>query len=205
MFFVIILYLKQIVKNCCILSVDKTHFRVYHNLKIKEEVRIMYKNTGRKIKGFSIFLAWAIIAVCAFFAFYRLFSGTIDTQNIIISVAIVVAGSLIAMIVSWFLYAYGAVTEASEKQNENLETLIIAIDDLSKKIEKLENKPPMGPPPVHLEHERDEIPLGEFKLPESREELFQSQLKKLKKDYEMSRITYDEYEEGKRILEEKYR
>ena len=101
--------------------------------------------------------------------------------------------------------SYGAVTEASEKQNENLETLIIAIDDLSKKIEKLENKPPMGPPPVHPEHERDEIPLGEFKLPESREELFQSQLKKLKKDYEMSRITYDEYEEGKRILEEKYR
>ncbi len=168
----------------------------------------MYKNIGRKIKGFSIFLAWTIVALCCFYAFYRLFSGTIDTENIIISVAIVVGGSILALIISWFLYAYGAIAESAEKQNENLETLILAVDDLSKKVESLElkpSKPSVGAPSPYHQAEREEIPLGEFKLPESREELFQSQLRKLKKDYEMSRITYDEYEEGKHRLEEKYR
>ena len=164
----------------------------------------MYKNIGRKIKGFSIFLAWTIIAVCCFYAFYRLFSGVIDTKNIIISASIVVLGSLIAMIISWFLYAYGAIAEAAQKQNENIETLILAVDDLSKEVKKIGKKQP-NTTVAESSDKGEEIPLGDFKLPSSREELYQSQLKKLKKDYEMSRITYDEYEEGKRILEKKYR
>lgn len=162
----------------------------------------MYKNVGRKIKGFSIVFAWMLIAISCFYAFYRLFMGTIDTKNIIISVAIVVAVSLVALVLSWFLYAFGVVAENAEKQNDNLETLISAVENLSEKIEDFDRKPPIAPPP---HHNREEIPLDEFKLPESREELFQSQLKKLKKDYEMSRMTYDEYEEGKKILEKKYR
>ena len=161
----------------------------------------MYKNVGRKIKGFSIVLAWAIIAACCFYAFYRLFSGSMDTENIIISVAIVIGGALAALIISWFIYAYGVVTENAEKQNENLETLILAIDDLSNKIKSANNSTKIN----STDNQNDEIPIGEFKLPESREEMFRSQLRKLKKDYEMSRITYDEYEEGKRKLEEKYK
>ena len=158
----------------------------------------MYKNIGRKIKGFSIFVAWLIVVACCFFAFYRLFSGTIDTKSIVISIAIIVLGSLFALVLSWFLYAFGEIAHNSAKQNENLETLILTLDDLSSKLnsETLKNKTNL---------KKEEIPLGEFKLPETREELFQSQLKKLKKDYEMSRITYDEYEEGKKLLEEKYR
>ena len=161
----------------------------------------MYKNVGRKIKGFSIVLAWAVIAACCFYAFYRLFSGTMDTDNIIISVAIVIGGILAAIIISWFIYAYGVIADNAEKQNENLETLILSVDDLSNKIKN----------PIHsvqnnaTANQKDEIPLEDFKLPESREEMFRSQFRKLKKDYEMSRITYDEYEEGKRKLEEKYR
>ena len=161
----------------------------------------MYKNVGRKIKGFSIVLAWAVIAACCFYAFYRLFSGTMDTDNIIISVAIVIGGILAAIIISWFIYAYGVIADNAEKQNENLDTLILSVDDLSNKIKN----------PIHsvqnnaTANQKDEIPLEDFKLPESREEMFRSQFRKLKKDYEMSRITYDEYEEGKRKLEEKYR
>ena len=161
----------------------------------------MYKNVGRKIKGFSIVLAWAIIAACCFYAFYRLFSGTMDTENITISVAMVIGGILAAIVVSWFLYAYGTIADNAEKQNENLETLILAIDDLSNKIRSSEKETQNNP---NIKS-NNEIPLGEFKLPESREEMFRSQLRKIKKDYEMSRITYDEYEEGKRKLEEKYK
>lgn len=161
----------------------------------------MYKNVGRKIKGFSIVLAWAIIAACCFYAFYRLFSGTMDTENIIISVAVVIGGILAALVISWLLYAYGAIADNAEKQNENLETLILAIDDLSNKIKNSERSAQNN----SNTKPNNEIPLGEFKLPESREEMFSSQLRKLKKDYEMSRITYDEYEEGKRKLEEKYK
>ncbi|MBQ5590413.1 MAG: hypothetical protein IIU65_01890 [Clostridia bacterium] len=157
----------------------------------------MYKNIGRKIKGFSIVLAWTLIAVSCFYAFYRLFNGTIDTKNIIISVAIVLVSSIVAMLLSWFIYAYGVLAENAEKSNDNLETLILQIDELSSKLETRE-KPSSTPPKKATKQE-------DFSLPETKEELFASQLKKLKKDYEMSRITYDEYEEAKKLLEEKYR
>lgn len=157
----------------------------------------MYKNIGRKIKGFSIVLAWTLIAVSCFYAFYRLFNGTIDTKNIIISVAIVLVSSIVAMLLSWFIYAYGVLAENAEKSNDNLETLILQIDELSSKLETREK--PSSTPPKKAKKPED------FSLPETKEELFASQLKKLKKDYEMSRITYDEYEEAKKLLEEKYR
>lgn len=160
----------------------------------------MYKNIGRKIKGFSIVFAWTVIALSCFYASYRLFSSEMNTENIIISVAIIIGGVLLGLIISWFLYAYGAIAENTEKQNENIETLILAVDDLSNKIKNLELNRKGDTKSVNKD-----IPLNDFKLPESREEVFQSQLRKLKKDYEMSRITYDEYEDQKLLLEEKYR
>lgn len=163
----------------------------------------MYKNTGRKIKGFSIFFAWAFIAAACLFAFYRLFSGKMDAENIMISIGIIVGGSLIGLFASWFMYGFGVIVEKNEKMSDDLETVILTVDELSSKLD--------NPKPIkefknnNDKNSEEDIPLENFKLPDSREELFRSQMKKLKKDYEMSRITYDEYESGKRKLEQKYR
>lgn len=157
----------------------------------------MYKNVGKKIKIFAIVFAWIIIAVSSFFAFYRFFLNEFSTESIIISAGIIVGGCIIAVVLSWFLYAFGVITEANEATKESLENLEFAIENLTKELtSKRKNNATIS---------KDEIPLGDFKLPETREELFSSQLKKLKKDYEMSKITYDEYEKGKRKLEQKYK
>lgn len=165
----------------------------------------MYKNVGRKIKGLSIFIAWAIVAACCLYGFYFLFSSKMEVRDIIITALIVVIGSLAGVFVSWFLYAFGVVAEKSEAANENLENLLLAIDEISSKLETKEIKhvSPIDEPVPNVPSK--EIPLESFKLPETRDELFASQLKKLKKDYEMSRITYDEYEAGKKRLEQKYK
>jgi len=149
----------------------------------------MYKNIGKKIKGLSYFLAWCLVALCSFYAFYRLFLNEIDLKNAVISGCIIIGGCIIAFFFSWLIYGFGELIENGQKQIENLETLILLIDDLKKEKKSTKN----------------EMPLDKFELPTNREELFNSQLKKLKKDYEMSRITYDEYEEGKKKLEQKYR
>ncbi len=147
----------------------------------------MYKNIGKKIKGLAYFLVWALIAICSFYAFYRFFQSEMNAKNIMISSCIIIGGCIVSCFFSWFIYALGELIESEQKQIEYLETLLILVED----IKKDKNKP-----------SKEE---NSFDLPNSREELFNSQMKKLKKDYEMSRITYDEYEEGKRKLEQKYR
>lgn len=163
----------------------------------------MYKNIGRKIKGFAIGFAWTLVAVACFFAFYTVFKAEEITSEVVIpAVALILGGSVLALFISWFIYAYGVIVENTEKTRENFESVINEIYDINEKLNKLSVKTVSQPAP---NNSNEDIPLENFKFPSSREELFQSQLKKLKRDYEMSRITYDEYEESKRKLEEKYR
>lgn len=164
----------------------------------------MYKNIGRKIKGFSIFFAWALVAGACMFAFYRLFSnGKFDMQNIMISVGIILGGVFAGIILSWFMYAFGVIAEKAENINDEIQDMTLIVEDLA---QKLRQKPRISSAPNNIGADaKGDIPLESFKLPDTREELYASQLRKLKKDYEMSRITFDEYEEGKKRLEQKYR
>lgn len=150
----------------------------------------MYKNVGKKIKVLSIILAWTIVAIGSFLGFYRFFSNEISTESIVISIAIIAGSCIIAVVLSWFLYAFGVVTENSQINAENLENLNIIVETLSKELK------------AKRKSANNDIPLEDFKTPKTREELIATQLKKLKKDYEMSRITYDEYEQAKRKLEQ---
>lgn len=166
----------------------------------------MYKNIGRKIKGFSIFFAWVVVAGACMFAFYRLFSnGKFDVTDIMISVGIIIGGVFAGTVLSWFMYAFGVIAEKSENINDEVENLSLTVEDLANKFDK---KPlPQRTAQKAKENigDSENIPLESFKLPDTREELYASQLRKLKKDYEMSRITFDEYEDGKKRLEQKYR
>ena len=155
----------------------------------------MYKNVGKKIKVLSIILAWLIVAISSFFGFYRFFLNDISTESIAISVAIVIGGCIVAIVLSWFIYAFGVITEAQEINTENIENLNIAFESLAKELKA--NRKSNAP--------NNEFPLDDFKTPRTHNEILSSQLKKLKKDYEMSRITYDEYEERKKKLEAKYK
>lgn len=155
----------------------------------------MYKNVGKKIKVLSIILAWAVVAISSFIGFYRFFLNEISTESIVISVAIIVGGCIIAVVLSWFLYAFGVITEAQETNAETFENLELAIEKLSKELKAKR---------VNSENNSN-IPLEDYKTPKTKEELLAVQLRRLKKDYEMSRITYDEYEEAKLKLEQKYK
>lgn len=161
----------------------------------------MYKNIGKKIKGFSIVFAWIIIAVSCLFGFYRLYTEEIDYKNIVITALIIIGGTLISVVISWFMYAFGVITEKAENSDKILENLE-EIRYNSQSGFKTENYSQSF---ESREDTEKSIPLESFKLPETRDELFESQLRKLKKDYEMSRITFDEYEEGKLRLEKKYK
>ena len=152
----------------------------------------MYKNIGKKIKGFSYFLAWVIIAVSSFYAFYRVFLNGFSVENTIVSGCIILGGCILAIILSWFIYAFGEIAQKAQEQNENLETLILLVEDLPSKIKAQSNK-------------KDEVPLFDFKTNTSKTDLYSARLKKLKIDYEMSRITYDEYEERKKKLQAEYK
>lgn len=152
----------------------------------------MYKNIGKKIKGFSYFLAWVIIAVSSFYAFYRVFLNGFSVENTIVSGCIILGGCILAIILSWFIYAFGEIAQKAQEQNENLETLILLVEDLPSKIKAQSNK-------------KDEVPLFDFKTNTSKTDLYSARLKKLKTDYEMSRITYDEYEERKKKLQAEYK
>lgn len=168
----------------------------------------MYKNIGRKIKGFSIFFAWVTVAIACMFAFYRLFSnGKFDAENIMISAGIIVGGIFAGIILSWFMYAFGVIAEKSENINDEIENLSLTVEDLANKMDKKPMPQRANTNQVTREkmNDSENIPLESFRLPDTREELYASQLRKLKKDYEMSRITFDEYEEGKKRLEQKYR
>ena len=166
----------------------------------------MYKNIGRKIKGFSIFFAWVIIAAACMFSFYRLFSnGKFDATDIIISVGIIIGGIFAGVVLSWFMYAFGVIAEKSENINDEIENLSLTVEDLANKMDKKPMPQRINQITRENANESENIPLESFKLPDTREELYASQLRKLKKDYEMSRITFDEYEDGKKRLEQKYR
>lgn len=160
----------------------------------------MYKNIGKKIKGFSIALAWIVITVSCLIGFYRLYTEEIDYKNIMITVLIIATGTLAAVVLSWFIYAFGVIAEKAESTDNSLRN----IEDT---VFEIKNKISLGGYPQNPDQssQGNNIPLKSFKLPETRDELFESQLRKLKKDYEMSRITFDEYEEGKAKLEEKYK
>ena len=106
----------------------------------------MYKNIGKKIKGFSYFLAWVIIAVSSFYAFYRVFLNGFSVENTIVSGCIILGGCILAIILSWFIYAFGEIAQKAQEQNENLETLILLVEDLPSKIKAQSNK-------------KDEVPL----------------------------------------------
>ncbi len=153
----------------------------------------MYKNIGKKIKGFSYFLAWVIIAVSSFYAFYRVFLNGFSVENTIVSGCIILGGCILAIILSWFIYAFGEIAQKAQEQNENLETLILLVDDLQKKVN------------AQQKSNKDEVPLFDFKTNTSKSDLYSARLKKLKIDYEMSRITYDEYEERKKKLQAEYK
>ena len=155
----------------------------------------MYKNVGKKIKALSIIIAWIIVAISSFYGFYRFFLNDISTESIIISVAIIIGGCIVAIVLSWFLYAFGVIAEAQETNTETLENLELAIEKLSKELKAKRVS----------SANNSNVPLDDYKTPKTKEELLAVQLKKLKKDYEMSRITYDEYEEAKLKLEQKYR
>lgn len=155
----------------------------------------MYKNVGKKIKALSIILAWLIVAISSFFGFYRFFLNDVSSESIAISIAIIIGGCIVAIVLSWFLYAFGVITETQEINTENIENLNIAFETLAKELKaKRKNNTT-----------NNEIPLDDFNSPRTHNEILSSQLKKLKKDYEMSRITYDEYEECKKRLEAKYK
>ncbi len=156
----------------------------------------MYKNIGKKIKGFSIFFAWVMIAASCFFAFYRLYNNGVTNNNIIITVAIIVCGTLFGLFASWFMYGFGVIADKAEKLDK--------IEDLNRNILENLDKKNYSVPAQKID-DREEIPLRDFSTPESKEEILNSKLRKLKKDYEMSRITYDEYEARKEKIEQKYK
>lgn len=156
----------------------------------------MYKNIGKKIKGFSIFFAWVVIAASCFGAFYYLFkSKEITTNGIIITVAIIVVGTLVGLFASWFMYGFGVIAQKAEKLDD--------IEDLNKNILESLDKINFSVPAQKYDDRKD-IPLRDFSTPETKNEVLNSKLRRLKKDYEMSRITYDEYEERKEQLEQEY-
>ena len=155
----------------------------------------MYKNIGKKIKGFSIFFVWVVIAASCFFAFYRLYSKGITNNNVIITVAVIVGGTLIGLFTSWFMYGFGVIAQNAERLDRIEEMNRNILENLDKKNFSV---------PAQKYDDREEIPLRDFRAPESKEEVFNLKLRSLKKDYEMSRITYDEYEERKEKLEKRY-
>lgn len=154
----------------------------------------MYKNIGKKLKGFSYCFAWIIIAICSFYAFYRGFLNGFSIKNLLVGVAIVFDGCLVAIVLSWFVYAFGELVQKTAEQNENLEILIEKIDDLPKKFNN-----------QSTQKSKSEVYLSEFKTNQSKTDVLNSQLRRLKNDYEMSRITYDEYEARKKKLEAEYK
>lgn len=164
----------------------------------------MYKNVGRKIKGFSIFLAWLIVAAASMLAFYRLFeNNSFDAVSIAISVGIIIAGIALAILLSWFIYGFGVIVQSAEKTSEEIESISYLLCNIDSIIAQKGASP--KPNANAQNNQQENIPISTFKLPDTREELYASQLRKLKKDYEMSRITFDEYEQGKKLLEQKYK
>lgn len=174
----------------------------------------MYKNVGKKIKVLSIIFAWILIIAVCLGAFYFLFSNDYtNTNNILICAGVIVGGSLLSIIISWFIYAYGQIAHKVQSIDEKLDDVIDALQSLNYEIShsNLENA---GTKVIddffdkaeksRETFEQDELD-SPFQFPQSRQELFDSQMKKLRKDYEMSKITYDEYDEGIKRLEKKYK
>lgn len=159
----------------------------------------MYKNIGKKIKGFAIALAWIIITASCLVGFYRLYTNEIAYKNIAITVLIIAVGTVTAIVVSWFIYAFGVIAEKAESAENSIKNIEETVFDIKNRTDFNNYSQSCEP------EASNNIPLDSFKLPETRDELFESQLRKLKKDYEMSRITFDEYEEGKAKLEKKYK
>ncbi len=69
----------------------------------------MFDNTGRKIKVMAKILAWIgiILSVIGGGALMFLFDG----ELVFIGVAIMIVGSLVSWVSSWFLYGYGEIIE----------------------------------------------------------------------------------------------
>ena len=174
----------------------------------------MYKNIGKKIKVLSITFAWILIIAICLAAFYNLFSNDYkDTTNILICAGVIVGGSLAATILSWFIYAFGHIAEKVQNVDEKLEEINYSLQTLCYEINhsRLENNGTKTIDEFFDKAEKSRETWEEdtsdslFQFPQDRQELLESQMKKLRNDYEMSKINYDEYEEGIKRLEKKYK
>lgn len=79
----------------------------------------MYKNVGKKIKGYAMTVAWIGIIICSIIGISIMAISEGEPVLILAGILVAVLGSVFCWMTSWLLYGYGELIDTNQKIVKN--------------------------------------------------------------------------------------